>query len=422
MKATLKIKNLLLGTVLLCSLNQLGFAERAQLAEVDTELGAEKVKVELWGDKLTNGYADQLLLVFKDEQDRLLSTYRPSLSGGYNCYLDTVNLKTGEPQVLLVAGKGDWRAPTDFRILDLTEQKQVRELLSAEESQGLVEKAVWKGDALQVVLKDGKSNEVQINRKIMEKLSEPKRKPVYQGLTSLTAYDLDEDGQDELITLQSISSEGQLLADVGGVWKLEDNGKWRTGAYTIMLASAGTENTINDGKDEDGYTVLPRKMLLGGGEATYPLIICPGKWELQEKINKLVQTKTKDILQDFYEGKADTAFNVVLATDKMLSLQLISGKDSFIHRHVHLDMQEGKEIQLGDIFDVENPDFIALLNLLNGNKRVHFTKKVPEEWYIQEDKIFLLQILDGREEVSGFALGNLHKFLLPQPWFHKNTD
>ena len=319
-------------------------------------------------------------------------------------------------------GKGDWSTPSDFRIIDFSKQKQVQEIFSREESWGLVEKADWSGETLQVTLKDGKSNQVMINPSILEKLSPHKRVPDYGGLASITAYDLDEDGQDELLTLQTISSEGQLLADVAGVWKLEDDGEWQTGAYTIMLASPGNENTINDGKDEEGYTVLPRKMLLAGGEATYPLIICPGKWELQEKLNELVQAKTKDILQDFYEGKADTAFNVVLSTDKMLSLQLISGKDSFIHRHVHLDMQEGKEIKLGDIFDVENPDFIALLNLLNGNKKLHFTSILPEEWYIQGDKIFLVDILEDKEEVAGFALGNLHSFLLPQPWFHKNTD
>ena len=421
MASTLKIKGLVVGTALLCGLNQAAFAESTQLAEVETELDAQKVTIELWGDRLNNGYADQLMVFVKGENDQLLKTYKPTISGGYNCYLDTIQLKEGNPQLFLAVGQGDWRTPSAFRIVDFDKSRQAKELFSSDDSRGLVDKAAWQGEKLEIVLKDGKSNQVAVNPGILEKLSPRKRAPEYTGLTSVTAYDLDEDGKDELITLQTITSEGQLLADVGGVWKLEESG-WQTGAYTIMLASDGKDNSINNGADELGYTVLPRKMLLGGGEATYPLIICPERWELQGKVNELLQAKTKDILEDFYGGKADTAFNVVLSTDKMLSLQLISGKTSFIHRHVHLDMQEGKEIKLGDIFDVQNPDFIALLNLLNGNKKLHFTSELPEEWYIQGDKFFLIQIDGDKEEVAGFALGNFHSFLLPQPWFHKNTD
>ena len=421
MLTTLKIKRILAGAAMLCSLHQGVLAASVQLDEVKTEFDEQKITIELWGEKLANGYADQLLVFFKNEQGQLLASHRPTLPGGYNCYLDVLQLREDEPQLLVAAGKGDWRAPSYFRILTFTEGR-AKEIFSAQESRGLIEDASWLGQDLQVTLRDGKSNQLQLNKDLLGKLSMEKGQPNYQGLRSITAYDVDEDGRDELVTLQSIVSEGQLLADVGGVWKLEDNDEWQTGAYTIMLASPGQQNTINEGMDQDGYTVLPRKMLLGGGEATYPLIVCPERWELQEKINALIQAKTKDILDDFYKGQADTAFNVVLATDKMLSLQLISGKDSFLHRHVHLDMVEGREIQLGDIFDVKNPDFIALLNLLNGNKRMHFTKQLPEEWYIQGDKIFLLDFVGGREEVAGFALGNLHSFLLPQPWFHKNTD
>ena len=64
MTSTLKIKNLLLTTAVLCGLTQAGFAANIQLDQLETELGDSKIKIELWGDQLNNGYADQLMIFF----------------------------------------------------------------------------------------------------------------------------------------------------------------------------------------------------------------------------------------------------------------------------------------------------------------------------------------------------------------------
>ena len=63
-----------------------------------------------------------------------------------------------------------------------------------------------------------------------------------------------------------------------------------------------------------------------------------------------------------------------------------------------------------------------LLNLLNNNKNLDFSKGLPKEWYIKEDKIFFLENVCGKEEVSGFALGNLHKFIKAQKWISHKSD
>ena len=106
----------------------------------------------------------------------------------------------------------------------------------------------------------------------------------------------------------------------------------------------------------------------------------------------------------------------------LLSLQLISGKSSFVHHNVHLDVETGKFIKIEDILDTKQKDLFKLLNLLNNNKKLDFTKALPKEWYIKEDKLFFLEVVSGKEEVSGFALGNLHKFIKPQKWIGKNSD
>ena len=53
---------------------------------------------------------------------------------------------------------------------------------------------------------------------------------------------------------------------------------------------------------------------------------------------------------------------------------------------------------------------LPLLNLLNTNKKVVYKDRLPDEWYIEGDNLFLMQRIDGVDQVSGFAMGNLHKF------------
>lgn len=77
-------------------------------------------------------------------------------------------------------------------------------------------------------------------------------------------------------------------------------------------------------------------MVVPGGEATFPVFA--GKdVELQNKMNKLLQDECKDYLEHFYKGEADMAFKVMRADEQILSLQLISGKNSFIHHQLNVN-------------------------------------------------------------------------------------
>lgn len=383
-------------------------AENIQLAELD--YGADGQHLELWGDRLPGGYGDKLLLMIKDKNGKMTAAYEPSISGGYNPVLDKVELHKNSYAVLSL-GRGSWQTGTEYRILDFKKPEKVRELFTASDNYGVVQQASLDGDRLHVLLENGEASDVQLDSDMLEKAGR-QREVNYSGLYSLTAHDMDDDGTDELFTVQKITIGGENVADVGAVWKLGDDGKWETGSYTIMLTGAQEgQNSINDGADCPAYSVLPRKMVLPGGEATYPVVAVKNDAALQNKINAMLEAENKPYLAKFYSGEADMAFKVVMATDKILGLQLISGKTDFKHHHVHINMQTGERVRLNDILDDSQKDLLPLLNLLNTNKNVEFTEGLPSEWYIDGDKLFLLQTVCGKEEVSGFALGNLHKFI-----------
>ena len=420
-----KIKTVLAMLCLLCCGVQSAAAERLQLAKLEAEQNGAQVNFELWGEKLSGGYADDLLLLMKDADEKIITAYKPSINGGYNCFLEAVQLKEGDKNILLSIGRGNWRVGRDFLLLDFKNTKKVKEVFADTDNFGVIKRTEWDGDAIDVTMADGKTHKVELDYDMLEQITRRGKAPAYSGLSSMVSHDLDGDGKEELLTTQSIIADKKVLADVGAVWKLQEiDGKeqWKTGKYTIMLASSGKNNTINDGVDAEDYCVLPRKLVLPGGEATYPMVIYKNNPQLQNEVNTLLMKETEPYLARFYRGEADVAFNVAVTSPYLLSLQLISGKNSFVHHNVHLDVPTGKVIKIEDILDTSQDDLYKLLNLLNNNKNLDFSEGLPKEWYIKEDKIFFLENVCGKEEVSGFALGNLHKFIKKQHWISKNSD
>lgn len=416
----MKIK-MMLAAALCSSTLCLGSVSAADtlLASAQLTLAQGAATAELWGDRLPNGYANDLLLLLKDKEGQLLTAYAPSIKGGYNCLLLPVQLsadKAGGQQLLISAGQGDWRTGSEYRVLSFADKKKVQEVFGAAESLGLVTQAYIKEGKVHVTLADGSKSELEP----AAGTSVSEGEASYGGLYSLTAHDVDGDGADELLGSQQLLQHKQALADVGAVWQLDkESKKWKQSALTIMTLSPSPKgNTVNDGLDFKAGTILVRKMVVPGGEATYPVFA--GKdVELQNKINELLADESKNYLQAFYQGKADMAFKVLRADDKLLSLQLISGKTSFVHHHVNINMQTGNKIRLDEVLNAKDKDLLPLLNVLNTNKAVKYTQ-LPEEWYVEDDNLFLMQNVAGQDEVSGFALGNLHKFMLDKKIFSKD--
>lgn len=410
------------------------------LSTVDLRLQDEVVQAELWGDCLNNGYASDLLVLLKRDK-KVLAAYNPTISGGYNCLLSTVQIKpvkensqrdnkTLPQQLLISAAQGDWSVGTEYRILDFANIEKVTELFSGVDSMGIISKAELTGNNLILDFADGQKNEAVLPSGLVDTGA-----VYYGGLHSLTAYDLDDDGQDELLATQQIKQEDTLLADVGSIWRLtkstnEQNRKdknlkhwqWDKGSITVMTAvPVPKDNVINDGQNNKQGSVLVRKIVIPGGEATYP-IFSSSDINLTNKVNKLLHKECAKTFPDFYNGTADMAFKVVRNDDLLLTVQLIHGKSRFIHHNVNIDPKTGKQLYLKDILDVKNKELPALLKVLCTNNKMDFSQGIPDEWYIEGYNLFLVQNIDDKEEVAGFALGNLHKYILDNKWLKKNTD
>ena len=140
-------------------------------------------------------------------------------------------------------GQGDWQAASEFRILDFAERNKVQELFSSADSMGLVSKAYSNEEKLYVTLKDGQQNVANLPEGVSS------NRIYYGGLYSLTAHDLDGDGQQELLGAQQLVNGKQNVADVGAVWQLDGEKKWKQSNVTIMTTSPTPKsNTVNDGK------------------------------------------------------------------------------------------------------------------------------------------------------------------------------
>lgn len=432
-KSSWKINMLALG----CAVALAGPAAAADtlLAKTALQLDKGSVTAELWGDRLPSGYSEDLLVLLKDERGKLVTAYAPSIKGGYYPILEAVQVKPVDKkaatdagsesvseakqaaqQLLVSVGQGDWQAASEFRILDFAERNKVQELFSSADSMGLVSKAYSNEEKLYVTLKDGQQNVANLPEGVSS------NRIYYGGLYSLTAHDLDGDGQQELLGAQQLVNGKQNVADVGAVWQLDGEKKWKQSNVTIMTTSPTPKsNTVNDGKEVATGVILPRKMVVPGGEATYPTFVSHDV-ELQNKINRLLQSECAEYLDSFYQGKADMAFKVITANEHIISLQLISGKSKFKHHHVNINPSTGELIKLNQILNYKDPDLMPLLRLLCTNKNMMLEYQPPAEWYIEGKNIFLMQNICGQDEVAGFALGNLHKFVLDKRWLEKNSD
>ena len=405
------------------------------LAKTALQLDKGSVTAELWGDRLPSGYSEDLLVLLKDERGKLVTAYAPSIKGGYYPMLEAVQVKPVDKkaatdagnesvseakqaaqQLLVSVGQGDWQAASEFRILDFAERNKVQELFSSADSMGLVSKAYSNEEKLFVTLKDGQQNVANLPEGVSS------NRIYYGGVYSLTAHDLDGDGQQELLGAQQLVNGKQNVADVGVVWQLDGEKKWKQSNVTIMTTSPTPKsNTVNDGKEVATGVILPRKMVVPGGEATYPTFVSHDV-ELQNKINRLLQSESVEYLDSFYQGKADMAFKVITANEHIISLQLISGKSKFKHHHVNINPSTGELIKLNQILNYKDPDLMPLLRLLCTNKNMMLEYQPPAEWYIEGKNLFLMQNICGQDEVAGFALGNLHKFVLDKRWLEKNSD
>lgn len=394
-------------------------AEESLLAKTNLDTGVKALSVELWGEQVHGGYNQQLVLLVKNSDGKIVTAYNPDIKGGYGCQLEQVKVAEKGNQLLLSVAQGDWRAATEYRILDLSKPADIKELFSGTDSMGIVVNAECADNNMKLTTTNGESSTMVLDPKVAEQLG---HRTAFGGVHTLVAYDADEDGKQELLMSQRISSGKNLLADVGALLQLDEKGKWQPRGITVMAASnPDSKNTVNNGRDFEGGSILPRRFVVPGGEATYPVFLNNSNLELQKEFNKTLKQECKAYLDKFYAGEADMAFNVIAADSELVSIRLISGKDRFVHHHVNINPATGKILKIDEILDTKNTDLVPLLELLSSNKNVMF-EGVPHEWYIEGENLFFVQNICGKEEATGYNIGNLHKYLLDKKWLSRKAQ
>lgn len=405
------------GAILLNSATAM--AEESLVAKTEFQVQSKVLYAELWGEKLAEGYTKDLLLLIKNDAGRVVTAYQPTIKGGYSSMLMPVKVDGKGAQLLVGVTQGDWQSITEYRILDISEPAAVKELFSSGDCMGIVTEAERSDTSLTIKFTNGESSTLELDKEL---IAQAGRRTDFGGIHSLTPYDADEDGRQELLISQRVSSGRLLMADVGAILQLDALGKWQPKGMTVMVAAPPDKNnTVNNGRDFAAGSIVPRRIVVPGGEASYPVFLNNDRLELQKQFNETLQQECKPYLQKFYDGEADMAFNVVTADNDLLSIRLISGKNSFRHHHINIDPATGKLLRIEDILDIKNPDLVPLLELLSSNRSMMF-EGVPREWYIEGENLFFVQNICGQEEVSGYNLGNLHKYLLDKKWLSRKAQ
>ena len=122
---------------------------------------------------------------------------------------------------------------------------------------------------------------------------------------------------------------------------------WRHDNLTIMKVDLpNKKNTINDGAYFNGGMVYPVKMIAPNGEATYPQVMLNNNVEAEEALNKLLWEEAENYIRLYLRGQADLAYNVIRKDSKLLSIQLISGKDTFVHHNINIIPGEKKKTEM----------------------------------------------------------------------------
>lgn len=390
----------------------ISYAESMLLDRTQLTLKNAPAVAELWGEMGSDSYAERLTIFVKQE-DRVLAAYEPEIKGGYSCYLDTVRVKQDAPQenqLLYCIGSGDWQNPSTYGILDLSDLKHIKNLFTMQDNKGLLEAVVEKDKQLELTLKGKKPNLVDLPSDFND--DQPARRLSYAGYHTIFPYDVNGDGVQELFVCQKLQKNNKHLMKVGAILSL-DKTEWRANAYTIMTAaSSKQQDGVNNGLAYKNGVIIPRHLVLLKGEYSLPILLRKDNVDLHLKINDLIFAHCLPHMQGFINNTEDFAFKVKRLDEKLLSLQLVYGKDNIAYQCLTIDMQTGRKLELGDILDVKNKDLLPLLQLLRSNKNSDFTKELPKLWYIENDELYMLQQVNGQYIGSVFDLEVLKKYVV----------
>ena len=313
----------------------------------------------------------------------------------------TKNKITDKPhdQILLMAAKGGKNAAVGCRILDFSDFKQVREVFSAADSNGVAAKAEYKpdnrftvesslpeaGDTNKAVSFSGSAKNVLRIYNADGSVAKPYLRPLVTEVASLTTLG------GRLFTEQNVlAANGRdMLGRLAVRWVHKED-KWipeeikLTDTLDELLKPDADEANRADGAGN--WRLYPRRAFIGDRVVSRPVVAIEEKPELQNKINEiLLAWYTKAPEED------ERAFQVKFAGSKLLSLELgrRNKKGEVIRELYNFNMQSGETVKLDDMFNTKNPDFLKVINLV-GKPENCFSAKRPAFWHFT-GKHFILQ-------------------------------
>ena len=449
--------------------------------EADVDGSGRKELVELTGERKIPGsnYYSHLWILVKNEEGKMLTAWKADLDGGYYCLLEKMpgntkaekktpekgkkvsgkekkaaetekksandkndtekrfeelleSLKeetdigkekgkvSGKPhdRILLMAAKGGKNAAVNWRILDFSDRKQVREVFSGADSMGIAAKAEYKPDYLFTVettlpeeagpgeKKSFSGNAKNVLRIYNEdgSVAKPYLRPLVTEVASLTMLG------GRLFTEQNVlaANSRDLLGRLAVRWARKED-RWIP--EEIRLTDTMDELTGSDDANQPAgagsWKLYPRRAFVGDRVISRPIVAVEEKPELQNKINEKL---------DLWFAKApeedERAFQVKFAGTKLLSLELgrRNKKGEVIRELYNFNMQSGDLIKLEDMFNTKSPDFLKVINL-TGKPADRFPAGRPVFWHFT-GKHFVLQdrlLGEGFQDEDAIRMAVLEK-------------
>ena len=354
--------------------------KRKQKKEIDQKRKTEKYEEEL----------ASLLREMREEAGAAVDTGKEN----------TAAKITDKPhdQILLMAAKGGKNAAVGSRILDFSDTKQVREVFSGSDALGVAAKAEYKPDFTFIVEcslpnKDGGENTLAFSGKAGNilrlynedgSIAKTYLRPQVTEVTSLTQL------AGRLFTEQNVlaANRRDLLGRLSVRWVQRD-GSWLPEEVSLTDTQeelVEVDDTANQAEGAGKWKVYPRRAFIGDRSISRPVVAVEEKPDVQNRINK----KLEDWFAKAPEEE-ERAFQVKFAGTKLLSLELgrRNHKGEVIRDLYNFNMETGELLQLEDMFNTKNPDFIKVVNL-TGTPRNSFLKVKPSYWHFT-GKYYVLQ-------------------------------
>lgn len=392
-----------------CILAVVAFGQQACAEEI-TKVDFDNHKVVLLGDKLPNGYVRNLLL--RVETDNVPYTINPDVSGGYWPELKVVTLRKGEQQILFSARQGGQNATSEYRIFAKVKNK-LKPVFEATESRGVIREATLGNKELRVSLLNGTEQAIPLNEKIWEKVTNSYDRgyePSFDGIYSMIARDVDNDGIQELFLTQRIDLANQELGYMAVRMYLQKDESWRMNHYVFQMPTLNTgTDKLNEGVTTPAYEIHPVKIYIEKAQGAYPVFYGVSD-KVAKSINRIWQTVYEPYMNNLFAENAAMGFEVVLSYENILSMRFIGGPDRW-NKFVHVDPATGREMGIDSMFIVNNK-FLKTMSILSPSNH-RYKEKDLKNWFMKGTKVHILYEEDGKQKAEQFALSAFEGFLRP---------